>query len=248
MAKKTNGESLHFNGTPHRLVARVSLQGAITREALTGSPLEVKLGNAMPAPVLLPPRIRAADPSAAILKLRLPRSTPPGRYEGAAQIGDGRARVVADVHPLHRLRATPSSASMEVTAGKPMALLIQLANLGNVVSDIQPRYTFCVFDGSGVDRAFFVALAEDPPDGERRIDRLMDELAAHHGGLVRLDVAEGAGKLSPGEQRSLRLELRFSDRMRPGRTYAGIWEVENLRFAIRAEVAAVETRTAEEAR
>jgi len=237
MAKKRDGEPLRFHGTPHRLVGRLPLQGSLTGEALAGFPLKIRLGGGLAAAGLLAPRIRAADPSAAILKLRLPRSTPPGTYEGAAELGGQSVPVVADVQPLHRLRATPSSASLHVTPGKPAPLEIGLANLGNVPTDIQARHTFCVFEGSGIDRAFYVALAEDPPKGERRIDRLMDELATHHGGLVRLDVVDGVGPLSPGEQRVLRIELRFSERMRPGRTYAGTWVLENLLFAVRAETA-----------
>jgi hypothetical protein len=156
-------------------------------------------------------------------------------------------RVTADVQPLHRLRATPASASLRVTPGKAVPLEIGLANLGNVPADIQVRHTFCVFGMSGIDRALYVALAEDPPNGERRIDRLMDELAKHHGGLVRLDVVDGAGPLRPGEQRALHLELRFSERLHPGGVYSGIWRLENLRFAVRAETVP-EARARKEAR
>jgi hypothetical protein len=248
MAKSKDGEPLRFEGAPHRLVGRVPLHGGLTGEALASVPPKISLGSRVAAAGFLPPRIRAADPSVAVLKLRLPRSTPPGTYEGAAELGGRSVPVVADVQPLHCLRATPSSASLQgVTPGKPVPLEISLVNLGNVAADIQPRHTFCVFDGSGVDRAFYVALAEDPPEGSRRVDRLMDELATYHGGLVRLDVVDGAGPLRPGEQRALRFELRFSERMRPGRAYAGTWLLENLRFAVRAETAP-ETGARKEAR
>jgi hypothetical protein len=237
MAKKTDGEPLRFQGAPHRLVGRVPLGDGLTSEALAATPFRIHLGAQLDAAGILPPRIRAKDPSAALLKLRLPRSTPPGLYEGAAELGGRAVRVLADVQPLHRLRASPSSAALQVTPGKAASLEVDLANLGNVTADIQARHTFCVFDASGIDRAFFVALTEDPPSGVRRVDRLMDELATYHGGLVRLDVTAGAGPLRPGEQRTLRLELRFSERMRPGQAYAGTWVLENMRFAVRAELA-----------
>ncbi len=237
MARTKAGEPLRLQGAPHRLVGRVPLNGGLTREALADMPLKISLGGGVAATGILPPRVRVADPSVAILKLRLPRSTPPGEYAGAAELGGRSVPVSAEVQPFHRLRATPPSASLRVTPGKAVPLEIGLANLGNVPADIQARHTFCVFDSSGIDRALYVALTEEPPSGQRRIDRLMDELATYHGGLVRLDVVDGAGPLPPGEQRALRLELRFSERVRPGRAYAGIWLLENLRFAVRAETA-----------
>jgi hypothetical protein len=238
MARKMDREALHFRGAPHRLVGSVSLgTGGLTTESLTTIPVKVSLARGLGEPLVLPPRVRAGDPSLAILKLRLPRTTPPGVYEGTADVGGRSVPVVLDVEARPRLRASPPSLSLQLAAGKAVTVEMDLMNLGNVTADIPARHGFCVFDGAGVDRAFYVALAEDPPPGEKRIDRLLDELAAHHGGLVRLDVAEGSGPLPPGDRRRLRLELRFSARLRPGRVYAGAWSLDNLGIPVRVNVA-----------
>jgi len=247
MAKKTEAEPIRLQGRPNRLVGLIPLPSDAV-DAFLNEPLEITLAGDGPARGGLRRRVRRGDASAAVLKLRLPRTTAPGRYQGAAEIGGRLVPLVADVAPFHRLRVTPASVSLTVVPGKPVPLEVVLANLGNVTEDIATRHTFCVFDAKGIDRSLFVALAEDPPQGKPRIDRFMDELADHHGGLVRLDVVAGDGTLKPGEQRAVRFELRFSERMRPGRTYAGAWTVENMRFGVRAEATAAEPRARKEPR
>jgi hypothetical protein len=81
----------------------------------------------------------------------------------------------------------------------------------------------------------WAALTSDPPAGKGRLDVLLDDLAVSHGGLVDVRVRDGAGDLAPGKGRTCRIELGWSDRLRPGRTYAGSWEVGGLRLPIRVE-------------
>lgn len=247
MAKKIAAEPIRFQGKPNRLVGLMPLANGAS-DAPSNMPLEITLAGDVRARGGLRRRVRRGDTSTALLKLRLPRTTAPGRYQGEADIGGQLVPLVAEIAPFHRLRVTPASVSLAVVPGKPVAVEVLLANLGNVTEDIETRHTFCVFDTRGIDRSLFVALAEDPPPGKPRIDRLMDELADHHGGLVRLDVVAGDGALKPGEQRAVRFELRFSERMRPGRTYAGAWTIENMRFGVRAEATAAEPRARKESR
>lgn len=169
------------------------------------------------------------------LRVRLAASTPPGRYKGVATVGDRTVPLVIDVEPVPRLRATP--ARLETVAGPAGSetLEVHVANHGNLAVDIPQRSSFCLFDGGGLDHAFWAALTKDPPEGKGRADVLLDDLAASHGGLVDVRVRDGAGSIAPGEDRTCRLELRWSDRLRPGRRYAGAWEVAGLRVPIRVE-------------
>jgi hypothetical protein len=96
-------------------------------------------------------------------------------------------------------------------------------NMGNVEIPIERRSSFCLFDPRGVDVAIYHALTEKPAADQRRLDRATEEIAESHGGLVRATVREGAGVLPPGEFRELLVELHFSERVRPGKSYYGAW-------------------------
>lgn len=154
-------------------------------------------------------------------------------------MGDLAVPVVIEVQPAPRLRALPSR--VETTAGPAgfETVEINLANSGNLPIEIPARSSFCLFDGGGIDHAVWAALTTDPPEGKGRIDVLLDDLAASHGGLVDVRVRLGAGSIAPGERRTCRVELRWSNRLRPGRRYVGAWEVAGLRLPIR-----VDTRSA----
>ncbi len=169
------------------------------------------------------------------LRVRLAPSTPPGRYVGAATVGDRTVPVVVEVEPAPRLRAAPSRFETTAEPAGSETVEIHLANSGNLPIEIPARSSFCLFDGGGIDHAFWAALTTDPPEGKGRMDVLLDDLAASHGGLVDVRVRDGAGLIAPGEGRTCRVELRWSDRLRPGRRYVGAWEVAGLRVPIRVE-------------
>jgi hypothetical protein len=113
---------------------------------------------------------------------------------------------------------------------------VALVNTGNVPCEVPAASTFCVFDGSGVDHAFWAALTSDPPKGKQRLDVLLDQLADSHGGLVEVRARAQGRSIPPGEAREVQLTLRFTDRLRPGHAYAGTWEGEGVRLPIRVTV------------
>jgi hypothetical protein len=198
-------------------------------------------GVALQVEGLVPERVhlrRPREPGApAQLRVRLAPTTPPGRYEGAATVGDRTVPVIIEVEPAARLRATPTRFETTAEPGGTNTVEVALVNTGNVAVDIPARSSFCLFDGGGIDHAVWAALTADPPEGKGRMDVLLDDLAVSHGGLVDVRVRDGAGSLAPGERRLCRIDLGWADRLRPGRTYAGSWEVAGLRLPIRVRTA-----------
>jgi len=170
------------------------------------------------------------------LTLRLPRWTPPGTYRGSLELGGEKLPIVGEVEPRGRLDAIPRRLAIEAEPGGEVTVDVVLVNTGNVPCTIPAAAKFCVFDGSGIDHAFFVALASPPPEGRQRVDVLLDELAESHGGLVEARAQAGKRTIAPGESAGVKLSLRFSDRRRPGRSYAGTWEAEGLGLSIRVTV------------
>ncbi len=233
--RRTAEPAILLRGTPGRLTAAKPLPiDAATASAarLPGSAISVLVEGAVPERV----RVRPARPGRAPeLRVRLASSTPPGRYEGAATLGDRTVSLVLEVEPASRLRVVPARIE---TTGKPSeseSVELRFTNIGNLSIDIPARSSFCLFDGSGIDHAMWAALATDPPKGKGRLDVLLDDLSASHGGLVDVRVRDGAGPIKPGEERACRVDLGWSDRLRPGRRYVGAWEVGSLRVPVRVE-------------
>ena len=226
----SRSEPLRFRGGPTRLAATLNLSPS---DSKTGS-VEVILKDAVGRIAVRP--ITREDPSRSLLRLRLPRTTPPGTYEGTVRIGDTMMPFVAQIEPRPQLRFFPGRLIISAAAGAMVDSDLTLVNTGNVPVNIENTHTFCIFDGTGIDRAFFVALAEDKSKGEERINRLLDELADLHGGLVRLRVEQGVGEIAPGETRELHIVLRFSDRLRAGRRYSGVWQLSSANYSIKINV------------
>jgi hypothetical protein len=175
--------------------------------------------------------------------LRLPRSTPPGMYEGSALIEGRKVSIVAEVEPRPRVETDPRRITIESAPGETATVDVTLLNTGNVPCDVSGASTFCLFDGRGMEHAVFAALASDPPEGKQRIDVLLDDLAKSHGGLVTARLEKGS-KIAAGESRDVRLTLRFSDRLQPGMSYSGRWEADGLRVPVRVTTQAAKPRRA----
>ncbi|MFY9570878.1 MAG: hypothetical protein WAV20_05730 [Blastocatellia bacterium] len=223
-------EPLRFRGGPTRLAAALRLP----ESDLASKSVEVILKDTVGRIALRP--VTRTDPSLSLIRLRLPRTTPPGTYEGTVRVGDKLMPFVAQIEPRPHLRFFPGRLIITAPAGAMVDADLTLVNSGNVPVSIEAKHTFCIFDGTGIDRAFFAALSEEKLEGEKRINRLLDELANLHGGLVRLRVEEGVGDIAPGESRELHVVLRFSDRLHAGARYAGVWSLSSANYSVRINV------------
>jgi hypothetical protein len=228
----TERTPLRFRGAPTRLTATLpSLPGTVKAGKLV-------LADQEPLPLTIR-RLTSTTPSLAVASVRLPKSTRPGSYAGNAEIDGARIPAVIDVEARPRLRFLPPKVSFRGSPGARLRTKITVVNLGNVNAAIEPESTFCVFDGRGVDRAFYKALTQNRVDGKARIDSVLDELAESHGGLVRAVVQNGAGELAPDTAREVTVEFNFSPRMRAGQTYRGGWLISEA--SLEVEIEATET-------
>ncbi len=204
---------LHFRGGPARLTAMLPSRGTARAGRLI-------LADREPVALTIRP---VQSSTLSLISFRLPKSMRPGSYSGSAEVGDAKIPVVIEVEARPRLRFFPPKLSFRGAPGARLKSKVTVLNLGNVDLSIQPESTFCIFDNRGVDRAFYEALTAKEENGKRRIDRVMDELAESHGGLVRAVVQEGAGPLPTETAREVTVEFQFSHRMRAGQAYRGGW-------------------------
>lgn len=233
---KTRPGPLRFSGPPNRLLATLERPEFPPARACrvvlpdTGSlPLSVR-------------KLRSATPRISTLSFRLPRFTPPGRYEGNIELGEERIPVVIDVASRTSLRFLRSRIVCREKPGARITAELTLLNRGNVEVAVPREDTFCVFADDGIARAMYRGLVEEDGDGKQRLDRIIDELAKAHGGLVRTTVLEGSGPLAPEEVRELTVELHFSHRLAGGHTYRGTWQVSGASLDVEIEVVAESNR------
>ncbi len=231
LTMKPGSNPLRFRGMPTLLSASVDMK-AFTEADPT---CHVNLPGVLSQPLAVRPVFRR-DLNTSQLRFRLPRSTPPGTYPGTVEMGGRQLPISVEVDPRSELRLNPHSLMIKAKSAGKVSVDLTLQNLGNLPFLVESKHTFCLYDGSGVDQAFYAALVEELPEGKRRIDRLMDELAESHGGLVRLIVEKGAGEVSPGDTREMRVDFHFSNRLRAGHVYSGYWSFSDFHYLVEVEV------------
>lgn len=226
-------------GAPRRIRYRLPLKPA---ERGVGAGVDVTIeGAEIHGVTLFPPR--AAHPGHVRLSLRLGPSTPPGYYPGTVRIGEQTVPIAAEVERWPRLEAEPNRLVVSAAPGGVTTARVGLVNVGNVPCEIPAVSTFCLFDGSGIEHAVWVALTNEPTPEKQRIDLLLDDLASSHGGLVRARATKGHGVIAPGQAREVTLQFRFSERLEPGRKYVGAWDLDGLRVRVRVTGVEPETET-----
>jgi len=217
---------VRFRGTP------LALSAALADVEVPAGGLTVRLAAARD--------LRAADeisawssPSDPILRLHLPRTTPPGTYEARMKVGDVDRDVVITVEPEVCLRFLPERLVFEAQPGERVSFDLTMLNLGNVEVEIRGAYAFGVFDVGGTERAIARMVSETPAEGRGRVDVLADAVADEHGGLVRLKVDRGSGPIAAGASREVAITVHVPDRIRDGHTYWGTWPIHNMRYYVR---------------
>jgi hypothetical protein len=228
---KDEREPVRFKGFPARVVATLELT-----EALASSrACRVTLPETGTFPLAIRP-LRSQPPIISALSFRLPKSTPPGSYEGSIDLGEQRIPILVDVESRSSLRFIHPKFTYKGLSGARVRTQLTVLNRGNVSVTVPGRDTFCVFEDGGVARALYRGLAAENLQGARRIDHILDELAEAHGGLVRITINKGAGRLAPEEVRELEIDLHFPRTVMSGKTYRGTWSISGADLEVVIEI------------
>ncbi len=228
---KDEREPVRFKGSPARVVATLELT-----EALASSrACRVTLPEAGTFPLAVRP-LRSQPPMISALSFRLPKSTPPGCYQGSIDLGEQRIPIVVDVESRSSIRFIHPKFTYKGLSGARVRTQLSVLNRGNVSVTLPGKDTFCVFEDGGVARALYRGLAAENLGG-RRIDHILDELADAHGGLVRITINKGAGRLAPEEVRELEIDLHFPRKVMSGKTYRGTWSISGADLEVVIEIA-----------
>jgi hypothetical protein len=225
---------LHFQGPPPLV------------EALTPTPIEAPTfgtltldpGASNPVATIAPLAVQAvpAGPGATRVLVMLPAMTPPGSYTGWVELEQERRPIAIEVSPQTNLLVAPSQLELRAAAGAEVDATLTLVNAGNIDFELERVHAFNLMERNAVEETIHAALREQPAAGERRLDRLVDELASRHGGLVRVAIEQGAGTLAPGETRTVRARLRLPGELSTGVRYSSTWPLGNLNLSVNVDV------------
>lgn len=238
---KHQAESIRLKGFPQDVSGLVPMP--------PGGPGWVKVTLDLPGERGRTSLVGVAVPSGlddvARLLLTLGRTTPAGTYEGEVWLGSAARPLTVEVEPHASLGVHPQTLILDIGAQATPAVEVTVLNLGNVGAEILSGYVFGLVDSKGLDRALSRTSGAKITRNEGRADYFFGEVAQGRGGPVRVEVGQGSGKLAPGEARDVRAKLRLPDRLHSGRTYSGVWRLEDAALSIRVNVNGGE-RSAEE--
>ncbi len=184
-----------------------------------------------------------AGPNHTLVRIMLPQSTPPGVFEASVQLDDLTYQAHVEIQGETDIVVKPDRLNLEVRSGGQTDAEVQVLNVGNVAVTIEGLYAIGLFQVDGVEPAIHAGLSTKTAHGSSRLDRIMDELAARHGGLARLVVKEGAGPVEAGDCRLVRFTLKVSTKLQPGIAYQGTWALGPLEYLVRAYTAPAAKRS-----
>jgi hypothetical protein len=224
---------VRFRGTPGRLSGVLSIAQDDSRSDSLG--LEDAEWPEVAGGVVSIGRREASGQ--ALVHLSVPESTPPGQYRATVRVGERTYPVICEVEPRVKLRLYPSKLVLVSQPGAMATVELTLVNLGNVPCEVRRAHGLGLFARGGLEQAIGAMVTAKLASGLARVERLVEQVAEAHAGLVRLRVEEGAGTIAPGESRQLRVGMHMPENLRPGTTYTGTWALHNLRYLVEVTAA-----------
>jgi hypothetical protein len=170
------------------------------------------------------------------LRLRLADATPPGHYAAEMRIAGKAYPVALDIQPVQRLSISPRSADFQGKPGTSAAAEMSLTNHGNVPIIVPETAIVMLNDDQAIEAAFADVVPQDSDDAQVLVGQLLRGLRAGYSGPLKLLIAEGAGSVEPGKQRTLKVTTNIPKKLTPGHCYDGTWEIGPLRHRVNVSV------------
>jgi hypothetical protein len=190
------------------------------------------------APEVQPARarvVRSRGGRGARLRVRMPPTTPPGRYEGTLRLGKAKRPVVIEVPETPRLRLLPNEVSLTAATGEEVRTSVIAINSGNVEVELPEAPELRFFQSPGLDRdpgrVFEVRVPGLDPVFART-----DELQLSTAPVAQVVLLEGAGAMAPGDERRLEIAVTVDADAKPAMRYFGEWQFADVTFALILDV------------
>jgi hypothetical protein len=169
-----------------------------------------------------------------MVRLVLPSGTPAAEVDAVVEVGDERYEAVVRTVAYTELDSSPAALDLAVEDSTATAT-VNVVNLGNVPVDLPDISAFGLMMEGGVENAIGAGLMT-ADTGVDRIGRFADALAERHGGLARVVIESGAGRLEPGRSTTVTARIRLGDGVAAGKRYHGVWPLASLRIPVSLRV------------
>jgi hypothetical protein len=232
--------TINPSGTEH---AGFTLCGAPRRMLLVGdlpraTPLRVVLSGELAAwsdERVLVLRAQASHRSGPP-RVRLGAGTPPGTYHATLEAAGHEHPITVQVTPAPLLSAEPAGLRFSGPAGGEATSHLALVNRGNTVVTVPAHAMIGLYDDDGIEMAFADTYHQPQDDPAKLVGHLLQRLREGHGGMLRLDVVDGAGELAQGAARVLSLRARLPEQLHVRHGYHGVWTLDSLNCLVEISV------------
>lgn len=223
---ETAAAEIEFIGPPHRMIA----VGLIPDLEPSEVRIEGKVADCLDTR-RAPLRARRARGHQQ-LKLRLRPDTPPGDYLATLHAGERSWSALVRVLPHPRVQMVPAELSFSGAPGARATCLAVLLNEGNVAIELPKVVPVGIFDDDGVESAFAATYARGAETFDDFFGTFHGRLREAHGGLLKLRLVRGAGKLAPCSSVALEVTAELPEALTRGHRYHGVWSTDFSTIAV----------------
>ncbi len=179
---------------------------------------------------------------AAHTRLCLDPATPPGDYTAVLDLADGRQHeITVSVQQQPRSRITPNELRFTGSPGDAVSARLLLENRGNIAISVNDTLITGVFDDNGIETAFASTYRMKTEDLNKIASNFFERLRGAHGGLLRLQVIEGAGETRPSDCRVLTINTKLSSKLHRGHGYHGVLQIGENNIAVHLQITAADS-------
>ncbi|MBV9248456.1 MAG: hypothetical protein JO227_04320 [Acetobacteraceae bacterium] len=220
------GQALRLVGTPHRMVLIGEIPGESVDWRLVLSDELAAYGPGRLVP------LRARQRKASPPRARLAPTTPPGAYAARLETEGHSHELTVEVAPAPRLRIVPASIRLSAPPGGTASAKAVLTNRGNTTFAVPSYLMVGLYDDDGIEFAFADTYRQNQDNAEKLFGHWLKKLREGYGGMLRLEVTEGAGSLGPGAARLLSFTGQLPQTLKSRHGYHGFWTLETSNILI----------------
>jgi hypothetical protein len=232
LMQRSKDKPILLAGEPHRLTGEVHLSNpgdktVVVRDArICDLPKEVRMRHAggSEAAVQVAAILRPGKDCRARIRVRLDSATPPGHYPAGFVLRQHRYRAELHVTESFQLELSPHHIAIENRPGTRVVREVVFRNQGNTQVRIGPHVAVPLHDELFECRTLRATLAHSSQEAQSPADWLNILLREgqknlHQDGLLWMQNEEPETVIEAGEARSVRLQLRVPDSIRPEARY-----------------------------
>jgi hypothetical protein len=170
------------------------------------------------------------------IRIALPLWTAAGEHRATVALPDGEQPLVLNVEPQPLLLFQPPVVSLNGPPDAKIAATVIVSNVGTGSVEIPGNSVVILSADDTLETVINRALRADGKQGERLLDRVVEEWAGRFAGAeMRINVKSGAGVIEPDSERELTLVLICPPDLEMDRTYEGRWDLDGGSLAIAVE-------------